>query len=279
MFNRRNLLFSILVVVCLLLGSINPVHAAPVADNPVVTPVTEGSSFTTTIISLEALPGTLKNEAGGVYPVSVPDGSMQFSGDGIKVSSLVGTAKVCFATKSPSSGWSGTVYQYLGNDWVALDSTTSENSEGLDAQACATIYRDGVFALVLGYTKPDNKVMGECTDIEIIYPYFTEDEVLPRLYILGGVAYPGLPIGTKVTYSLINITPAGSLSGSLKASGEVINNVFNPGDPTEFYSVVSFPEGTYVDYQDGLFSDIRFTVRFYTPGCYKDFHYPDDLPN
>ncbi|MPM82531.1 hypothetical protein SDC9_129592 [bioreactor metagenome] len=231
---------------------------------------------------MEDLPGTLLGSTGLTLPVNNPSGEIQFNGDGIQISGLAGgSASVCFNTLASSSGWVSAIYRWTGEKWEKLDTTQSNYAESSQANACSTVYSDGTYALLMSYTFKDVEIK-KCKNIEFIYPYLSDpidgEEPDNFFYVKGGVVYPGLPLGTRVTYQLINISPKGSLTGSLKASGVVTNNI-KIDMPGKFYSEVEFPKGTIVYYspEKSIWKDISFTVRFFTQGCYFDFKYPDDL--
>lgn len=276
---RAILVFSTIIVLCMLLSTFGVVKAAPLHNDPVVTVISGGENLKSTVVPFGNLPGIVVGDSGLILPINSPNGDMQFGGDGIQLSGLAGgSASVCFSMLPTRYGWSGIVYQYNGTKWVKLDTVVTESEEALDAKVCATVYSDGFYALILGFKEPikedkAKKQIKECTNITFIYPDLIEDEELPRLYIPGGFVYPSLPLGTKVTYELLNIDPPNSLTGpGTKASGIVIRGEFDPEIPN-----VEFPKGTYLDYSSSPWN-ITFTVRFYTQGCYKDFHYPEDLP-
>ena len=230
-------------------------------------------------IRLEELPGTVLGSSGLILPVNNSTGEIQFNGDGVKITGLTGgSASLCFNTYSSNSEWVSVIYHWSGEKWEKMDTSLTDYAESSVAKACSTIYSDGTYALLISYTSKEVSIK-PCKDILFIYPYLGDPEEgdLPDnfFYIEGGVVYPGLPVGTHVSYHLRNISPKGSLTGSLSASGIVTNNV-NLGTPDDFYSEVVFPPNTTIYYSED-WRDITFTVRFFTQGCYFDFKYPDDL--
>jgi hypothetical protein len=275
---RAIFVLSVSLVLCLLLTTFSSAQASVLHDDPVVTVITGGTALTTTTIALEKLPGSYLGSDGLTLPVGGNPGEKQFGGDGILVTGLTGgSASLCFPAPSPRYGWHGVVSQWDGSKWIALATTTSESEEGINAKACATIYYDGTYALIMSYSTPANQAMSRCPNIDFIYPYYDEyrSETRDGWIITGGVVFPALPVGTSVTYRLLNIDP-NNLTGSLSASGVVVDNV--QVGPDEYYSEVEFPEGTAIYFPvENSWWDYTFTIRFVTTGCYVDFQYPSDL--
>ncbi|MEA5077826.1 MAG: hypothetical protein VB013_04575 [Anaerolineaceae bacterium] len=282
---RKKGLFLVVffVVISLLLSAFSAVKASPLQDQGTVTLLSGGTSMQTKTIRMEELPGTVVGNSGLFLPVNNPSGEIQFNGDGIQISGLAGgSASVCFNTLASSSGWVSAIYRWTGEKWNKLDTTQSNYAESNQAKACSTVDSDGTYALLMSYTFKDVEIK-KCKNIEFIYPFLGEpkegEDPDNFFYVEGGVVYPGLPLGTRVTYQLININPKGSLTGSLKASGYVTNNIVLDPATGVFYSEVVFPKNTIVYYspEKSIWKDISFTVRFFTQGCYFDFDYPDDL--
>jgi hypothetical protein len=266
---------GITLILSMLLASFGTVKAAPSGDDPEVMPVSGDLEFTTTVLNPSSLPGTVKNAAEVIFPVGFPVGEMQFKGNGILVKGFdSGTARACFSFPTYRYGWVGSVYQWTGSKWSKLTTSITEDVEGSSATACADIHTSGTYALITNYKgNAVAKEIQECVDIEFIWPNLEEGEG-NRYYILGGDVYPPIPVGTLVSYELLNITPVGSLTGNLYAEGYVdsIGPAFGVEENPDAAYVV-FPRGTYIDYSEN-WADITFKVRFYTMGCYKDFDYP-----
>ena len=88
--------------------------------------------------------------------------------------------------------------------------------------ACAPIYGNGTFALIINFNegKAPNQVIHECTNIEFVSPDFNFLEG-DWIEIIGGYIYPSIPVGTIVTYEILNISPPDALDGAL--AGEVVS--------------------------------------------------------
>lgn len=279
---KRNLsLLIVAIIVCMLFSVFSTAKAAPLQAGAVVTPINGAISLQTKIVRLEDLPGTVMGSSGSYLPASSPTGDRQFYGDGIAVSGLTGgSASLCMNAPVSTSGWTGTLYKWTGSKWEKLATVNTDLPESTLASACSVIYSDGTYAMMMAYKEPPKPVLTKCTNIDFIFPDLGDphdgDEPDNFYYVEGGIVYPGLPVGTKVAYQLLNITPVGTLSGSLSASGIVVNNVIVDPDSGAFYSIVEFPADTAI-YYSAAWKDLSFTVRFFTQGCYFDFRYPDDL--
>jgi hypothetical protein len=275
---RVLLAFSFILVLSMFFSTFGAAQAAPLQSDPVVTVISGAAGLKTTVIALENLPGSYVGSEGLTLPVNSPTGDMQFGGDGVQVSGLEGgSANACFATKPPAEGWSGKVYSFNGSKWVSVESTTTENEEGLFAKTCATIYHDGTYALIISYAPPANKALSECVNILSIGPDIDWNFGSDEIFVIGGWAYPGIAVGSHVRYQLLNIEPEGSITGDLSASGVVVENVVVGPGPEDFYSYVEFPEGTTLTSTVDWWDENSFTVRFFFQNCYKDFQWPQEF--
>jgi hypothetical protein len=163
----------------------------------------------------------------------------------------------------------------MNGQWVMLPTTITPKAESTDGVAASTIYSDGIYVLIISYATPEEKGVKECVDIQFIYPDFNWVPGSDDIPLIGGYVYPAIPVGTSVRYELIHIYPDGdSITGDLSASGIVTENILEDG---RLYSYVEFPEGTVVTSSYDWWTELSFTVRFYTMGCYKDFNWPSDF--
>lgn len=265
---------AILFVLTVLLSSTSYVIAAPLNGGPTISPSSGGGTAKLTTIPVSKLPGTEANEAGTIFPQGHASGDMMFSGSGVQVSGLVGYASLGMPLANYAQGWTGSIHQWLNGAWVKLPTTITQDAESSDATASAAIYSNGIYVLIVEYKLPDEKVVKECTDITFIYPDFDWEYGSDDIPLLGGYVVPAIPVGTTVRYELIHIHPAGAITGDLSATGVVVENI-PIGDGA--YSIVEFPEGTILTSSDDWWSELTFTVRFYTMGCYKDFNWPSDF--
>lgn len=271
---KRSMLhgFSFAVVLALLLTSAGAAIAAPLADAPVVTLLAGSGTITTKTISVEDLPGTIVNEAGMLLPVGFPKGEKQFSGNGIQVSGLNGKANVCLPLANYQYGWNGSIYQYVNGKWTILPGTTTPITESSAAKVCATIYGNGIYALIVGYKQPEIQTLKPCKNIDSVYVSFETIEAQSLLRVARVIFYPQLRSGTPVSYRIINIDPASGFylySGSYSGAGITVSSFEGwIGD----ISSVTFDESNYFRYM-WLF-DAQFTVRFLIDNCYIDVNYP-----
>ena len=157
--NKKSLpVFSALLVLCFLFGSFGTATAAPLHDDPVVEVISGGAALETKIIPLEQLPGVTVSDAGLSQPEFSSSGMSQFGGDGVRVKGLLGSvASVCFTAKPPSAGWTNTVHRWTGFTWEEIPTVVSTTEGGINPKACATIYYNSTYALLIGYVEPDGK--------------------------------------------------------------------------------------------------------------------------
>mgnify|MGYP006906716570 CR=1 FL=1 len=152
---KRNLftVFCILLVFTLLFATTGSVAAAPLNDGPSIYSSTD-DSVTATIIEISKLPGTVKLDNGAIYPVGFENGSRVFSGLGMKVSDLNGSAVIHMPVKNYTYGWTGSIYQYAFGGWIEVPTVITKDNESADGTASATIYYDGIYAVLVHYVAP-----------------------------------------------------------------------------------------------------------------------------
>jgi hypothetical protein len=148
-------LLSITLVMSFLLAPAGIAQAVDWAD-PVVTPLSGSSDFTTKLIDPIALQfGIAKTARGLTVPAGFPLGDKQFGGKAVIIKGLEsGKASLCFSFPSYRYGWTGGIYQWNGSAWVVIPSTITEGIEGSPASVCTTITGDGTYALIIGFTQP-----------------------------------------------------------------------------------------------------------------------------
>jgi hypothetical protein len=272
---KRSLLtgFSFILVLALLLTATGAAIAAPLADAPVVTLLAGSGTITTKPISVEDLPGTIVNEAGTILPAGFPEGEKQFSGDGIQVSGLNGMANACMPMANYQYGWFGSIYQYVNGKWTALPGTTTPIAESSAATVCATIYSDGIYAVLVSYKPPANGTQDkECT-MRMKGGVFGSNDVegfvdLYGVLLMSDFNVNHFPVGAKFKYKVINENPAVTLGGDLTG---YITVVGAEGDEDGSFVEFTFSEDTFVTYSGE--GSPEFSVRVYLPGCYADFNF------
>ena len=276
----RTLFVSVFAISLVLMAGSSTVNAVAWA-NPWTVPVSGDLVFTSTAVSPVTLAGAEKTDSGLIVPVGFRTGERQFGGNALVVSGLSGgSANACFSFPTYRYGWRGGVYEWTGSKWMPLPTTIGnpEAKEGAPSTACAPIYGNGTFALIINFNegKAPNQVIHECTNIEFVSPDFNFLEG-DWIEIIGGYIYPSIPVGTIVTYEILNISPPDALDGALSGGGSVVENLpsFEPLYP-EDYSHVLLGESNLLEYSVGLF-DMSFTVRMYFTGCYKDLNYPGNI--
>jgi hypothetical protein len=263
--------FSLMIVLTLLLTATGAVFAAPLTDGPVVTSLTGAGTFTTALVSPADLPGTVVNSAGIVLPAGFNEGEVQFSGDGIKVSGLNGSATLCMPLADFQYGWHGSVYQWLSGKWTALPTTTTELAESSAASACAVIYSDGTYALLVSYKEPARPKLVEACTIRIKNGVFTSNDVrgevgLDTARLMSDFDVSIFPVGARFKYKVINRDPAVTLGGDLSGYITVVSSELSHGSSLVDFT---FADGTAVTYTGE--ETPSFIVRVYLPGCYSDF--------
>ena len=245
-----------------------------------VTPVSGDNEFTTEIIPIVSLPGTTELATQMLAPVGFPAGEAQYGGDGVRVAGLSnGKATTCFTltTVAVDQGWGGKVGVWNGAKWVLMPTTITALDESPNSLACAPITGDGTYAFIKYVVAPDKlPTMQSCGEMSIAGPYEYDFNNYDGWMSAGASATDFyLPLGTPISYKIIQQDPAGffksgtSGSGMITASYELIPDTF-------YLSIITFDpqiEFSY-DYYGNLNS---FVFRVYFPNCYTDFVYPDDL--
>ena len=125
------LLFSIMLVLGLLVLPAGTARAA-VGDDPLVTPVSGDMIFTTEIVPIASLPGTIVLASQMLAPVGFPEGEAQFEGAGVRVTGMdYGKATVCFtlSTIAVNQGWGGKAGVWNGTKWVLLPTTITTGTD------------------------------------------------------------------------------------------------------------------------------------------------------
>ncbi len=271
-------LFSGLLVLSLLLGSFATAKAAP-GDDPVVTPVSGDTDFTTEIVAIASLPGTtILDEM--IVPVGFPAGEAQFGGNGILVKGFdSGKATACFSLSASAvnEGWGGKVAVWNGAKWVRLATSITTADETNTALACATITGSGTYAFIKYVAEPD-KLPGyaSCGDLAIAGPIKFHFDTYDGWMSMGGaISLFPIPLGTEVSFQIIQQDPEGFFYTGTSGTGIVTTS--EEVDPGIYVTYITFDpivEFTY-DYYENLNS---FVFRVFLPGCYTDFTYPDDIP-
>jgi hypothetical protein len=267
---KRTLLtgFSFILVLTLLLTATGSAIAAPLADGPVVKPLTGSDAFTTVTISPASLPGTTVNSVGTIVPAGFSTGEKQFDGDGIKVSGMMGSASACFPLAKYQFGWSGSVYQWVNGKWTVLPTTITPIAESANATACATIYADGIYALLVSYHEPAGSI-GACS-MRFLSGVVGDDTTPGELDMYGVLMllqadaakfHDGMTFKYKVINNDLSIPLSGDLSGYLTL-------FYVSGNSSSALLEFEFAEGTTITYSgEGMPNG---SVRIYLGSCYLD---------
>lgn len=267
-------------------------------EPPVITPLTGDKEFTVKTLDPIALTtGTTKTENNLVVPAGFPLGQKQFGGEVALVKDFDGgTARACFSLPNYRYGWDGGISQWNGSAWTPLPSSLTEGKEGGPATVCTTIYGNGTYALIIGFTHPekataDFPVCSEDFDAITIPFYIDGDgETFATFAFIILLVNQPFPEGTSIRYNIINVNPAGSLSGALYQTGYVYT-YFDPLSIVFFLTpedlqVFMDASGDFSDYLPPSYThltfhylegrdDLSFTLRVTTPNCYKDIPYND----
>jgi len=267
------LLFSIMLVLGLLVLPAGTARAA-VGDDPLVTPVSGDMVFTTEIVPIASLPGTIVLASQMLAPVGFPEGEAQFEGAGVRVTGMdYGKATVCFtlSTIAVNQGWGGKAGVWNGTKWVLLPTTiTTGTDEAANTTACAPIAGNGTYAFIKWVVDPSLLlVKGQCGGD--YYPafyhnegpsgLFTDFSVEPESVVFSGVLTHPTAYGSPVFYKLLEYD--GDVWGSF--SGSIIHS---PGSwYTDFYDL-------HVDLSDFVYAKLY--VEF--PECWAILEYDQDTP-
>jgi hypothetical protein len=241
-----SILFCLALAASFLSTSIGAVQADAV--NPTVTPISGNTSFSTTLVPFNNLPGTATTSGGLVVPAGFPVGDKQFEGAGVQVSGYTyGTAKACFPITDINQGWSGKVGMLDGAKWVLLDTTITTPDESSYSWACATISSNGTYTLISWVADPSKLPIAAC-GYNITFAYgFATSAVYFSTYETGFINSFRIDstnnlAGKPLTVSLIKSTPAGSYVWSGSAKGVLVSNGPNT------YSMVVSPTVPYTWY-------------------------------
>ncbi len=272
-------LFSCLLALSLLLGSFVTAKAAP-GDDPVVTPVSGDTDFTTEVVAIASLPGVVELEDGMLAPLGFPAGEAQFGGNGIRVTGMdQGKATACFSLSAVAvnEGWGGKVAVWNGAKWVRLATSITIEDETNTAIACATITGSGTYAFIKYVAEPD-KLPGyaSCGELAVAGPIDFDFYDYDGWMSMGGaISLFPIPLGTEVSFQIIQQDPEGFFYTGTSGTGIVTTSEeIGPGVYMAFITFDPIVEFTY-DYYENLNS---FVFRVFLPGCYTDFTYPDDIP-
>jgi hypothetical protein len=163
-----------------------------------------------------------------------PGNWYQLKSDGIKVD---GPTKICHPFDEGRFGWTGEIFQLVEGAWVKLSTTVGwvPTVEG-KFKACAQAPAAGTYALFAYFDKAKAPVV-EC-QYDTSGWTIGEDEDEGGDYFYAHVQ--NLPFGTLVTYVVVGMYPAGSITGAMSGSGTVGNKV---GGDADFlgYNVVIDP--------------------------------------
>jgi len=279
--NKRSALPLMLsLIVCLLLSTFTTATAAPLHDDPVVKIISGGAALETKIIPLEQLPGVTVSDAGLSQPEFSSSDMSQFGGDGVRVKGLLGSvASVCFTAKPPSAGWTNTVHRWTGFTWEEIPTVVSTTEGGINPKACATVYYDGKYALLVGYKEPvSEKVtnsLPECTGVEV-HPGIG-GHIPNQIVIYNAAVYatPAYEDGTVVGLEILNVQPSDMFSGNLVGSGVVTSRFDSMSGQWDY--LVQYPETITFPSTGDWWSFSSFTMRYTFPNCYVDVGFPDFL--
>lgn len=247
-----------LSVVCLSFGT---VQAS--SGGPSVISISGDQEFTVTTREPAALDGMTAVSGELIVPAGFPLGEKQFSGQAVIVSGLsYGSARICFDFPGYAYGWTGSVYQWVDGQWVKLPTTITPGVEGSPAKACAEISSDGTYALIIGYTTPAAKKIAACTDYRVS-SYGMGVHNIDHWIQIGNITIMSvLPAGAKYSYKIVDVLPAGSLSGAM--SGTMI---VRDSGAESLLILDSMPGLIYYQPDD---MPITFTFRLFINGCYLD---------
>jgi len=275
------LFFSLLLVLSLALSSFSSVTAAGGSD-PWVTPVSGDMDFTVTVVPIPSLPGVVVLASQMLAPVGFPAGEKQFGGNGVRVTGFdAGKATACFSLSAleVSQGWGGKVAMWNGTTWVPLSTTIAPVAEEASStSACAGITGNGTYAFIKYIADAallPPKGLPACGIMTFAAPweygFGNNDGWMSEGFIYND---PIVPIGTSISYQILNVVPSGFFTSGITGSG-LVTRIDEP-EPGIFISIVTFDPQVIFEYEYWENLD-SFTLRINLPECYTDFHYPEDL--
>ncbi len=276
-------LFSILLVITLALSSFSSVTAAGGSD-PWVIPSSGDMEFTTTVVPIASLPGVVELASQKLAPAGFPEGETQFGGNGVRITDFEsGKATVCFSLKAieVSQGWGGKVGMWDGAKWVPLSTTIAPVAEEASTtSACAGITGNGTYAFIKYIADAallPSKGLPACGVMSAAFPipgYFDFEETEGWMDYGVVIHNSFIPVGTRISYQLVNVVPIGFFTSGQSGSGIVSDS----GEIKEgfFGALVLFDPRVIFEYDD--YKNLEsFTLRVFLPQCYTDFQFPDDL--
>jgi hypothetical protein len=247
-------LFSFLLVFSILFTSIGSVNAA-IGDDPVVTPVSGDSEFSTEVVPVPVLPGTTLLASQMIVPVGFPLGEAQFEGNGIRLKGFdSGKATVCFSISSVAikQGWSGKVGVWNGSKWVLLPTVFNTPEETIAGTACAPISGNGTYVYIR-YVVDSTLVPTGCVYDTSEWSLNTDSYYDDEYFYVN---LENLPNGTPATLTFISADPSSDYSGFTGTDSASVGN-FLPGD-ADFYGSPFYTEG-----------NVLVTLRVDAAGCSK----------
>lgn len=244
---------SLVLVLALLLSTTGSAIAAP-GDDPVVTPVSGDTEFTTEVVPVPALPGSVVLANQMFVPVGFPEGEAQFDGAGVKVLGLdTGKAVACFSLSALElkQGWGGKVGVWDGANWVLLPTDFVANAESPTTLACASVTGNGTYAFI--------KYISDASLIPFC-PVDTSAWELGIDYDEGDFYFyahlHNLPDGTPATLTFVSADPSENYSGFTGVDTAAVGN-FVPGD-ADFYNSIFSLDGP-----------VTLTLKVSAAGCSK----------
>ncbi len=266
---------GLLLVVSILLTSTSFVVAAPLAGGPSISPSSGGGTATLTLIPVSKLPGTEMVGEGYYYPQGHTNGDMVFSGSGVQVTGLVGSAVLSMSVPDAAGGWRGIIYQWANGTWNRLATSNTLIEEANNGIASATIYSDGIYALIVTYKDPNLIAQEECpTNLAVLGQYFPRDD---GIYIAGiivsGTDTEGyLSLGKSIKFTIVNISSDSNLKGPLYGRATITHS-FQYGYAGYYIAQAWADTPLFYTY------DVppSFTLRAEVNGCYVDANFPEDF--
>jgi hypothetical protein len=273
--NGFSVLLASIVVFSTLLSATGEVLAAPLGGGPVISAPSGGGSVTLTQIPVSKLPGSEVNDTGTIFPQGHLNGDMMFSGPGAKVSGLVGYATLSMPLSKYTLGWTGSIYQWLNETWVALPTSIQAAEEGTNGTASATISTDGIYALIVIYRGPYSYEKSLCpTDLGVLVAYRTGDGgfYITRLIVSGSDPESWLVVGRYVKFTIVNVSSESSFSGPREGRALITHST--PYGNYGYYIALALSDETYFYTYE---TPPTFTLRVNVNDCYVDADYPEDF--
>lgn len=230
--------------------------------DPTAAPLTGDLVFSMKVIPPTSLPGTYIGREGMILPTGFPEGEVQIGGKGLALLDVSdGSEQVCFPLPTYNYGWRGSVYEWNGSKWEKFATTTTVGVDGAITMACAKVYGNGTYALLINFDEKLAPVVEKSSnEICLSDMLVTEMEWgSDRIFSVGG-RFTGdfqPETGSTFTWKVKSTSPSGFFAPT-SGTGSVFNE--------EGTAIALIWRKITTDSYPGNFS---FEIKIYTPECHS----------